>query len=38
MRKNTLKKAMAVMMSAAMLITGYTAASAEGRDGRFYRR
>ena len=30
MRKNTLKKAMAVMMSAAMLATGYTAASAEG--------
>ena len=30
MRKNTLKKAMAVMMSAAMLVTGYTAASAEG--------
>lgn len=30
MRKNTLKKAMAVMMSAAMLATGYTVASAEG--------
>ena len=30
MRKNTLKKALAVMMSAAMLATGYTAASAEG--------
>ena len=30
MRKNTLKKAMAVMMSVAMLATGYTAASAEG--------
>ena len=30
MRNNTLKKIMAVMISAAMLITGYTAASAEG--------
>ena len=27
MRKNTLKKAMAVMISATMLVTGYTAVS-----------
>ena len=30
MRKNTLKKAMAVMISATMLVTGYTVVSAEG--------
>lgn len=46
MRKNTLKKAMAVMISATMLVTGYTVVSAEGftdaggtcRDGCFYYR
>ena len=30
MRKNTLKKEMAVMISATMLVTGYTVVSAEG--------